>query len=148
MKRKTKMVEGLMIDPTTKTIEVVKYNGNESNCIQTLLKSRNTDYRMISSNDKKYKDKICLFIQNNQEDLIMEKPFSFGESVFFGKGVIVKLGNYNGDYDFNTQNLPKELVEDFKETINFNLKVNYKEKIVYEIESIEEVDEVEVEVVN
>jgi hypothetical protein len=138
MNRRTpKMVKGLLIDPITKNVSVVEYNGNTTHCIETLL-DNNVEYRIIGEqNPLKTKGQLCLFIQHKQSSMISEKPFSFCDSVFFGSGVIVKLGNYENEYDFCTETLTKKEMNELSECVGFNIKVKYKEIVTKEIEEIE-----------
>ena len=138
MNRRTpKMVKGLLIDPYTKNTSVVEYNGNDRFCIERLLDC-DVEYRNIGEHDvTKTKGQICLFIPHEQSDMIMEKPFAFNDSVFFGSGVIVKLGNYDNEYEFCTETLTKKEMVELSEQIKFNLKIKYKEIVTKEIEEIE-----------
>lgn len=138
MNRRTpKMVKGLLIDPITKNTSVIEYDGNDRFCIETLL-DNDVEYRNIGEDDiTKTKGKICLFIPHKQSDMIMEKPFAFDGSVFFGSGVIVKLGSYENEYQFCTETLTKKEIKELSECIVFNIKVKYKEIVTKEIEEIE-----------
>ena len=128
-----KMVNGLMINPNTNKVELVQYDGNYRGCIENLL-GTSTNYRMINGVGLE-KNKICLFIEHEQDET--KKPFSFGDDIFFGKGVIVKLGNHQNEYDFHTKSLSKKLIKELSESISLNLKVNYKIREVIEVESVE-----------
>ncbi len=141
-----KIVKGLYIDPVTKTTSVVEYNGNHPHCVENQLKTYNIEYRFIENtkdDETGTTNKICLFFESNQDDLIFNKPFSVDDRVFFGAGFIVKLGEYENDRDFNTESLTKDEIMEISSIIGFNIKVNYKERVVYEVESFEEIDEVE-----
>ena len=138
-RRPVKMVKGLLINPFNKSVTEVEYNGNNRFCVEDTLEKHYVDYRTI--NGEGIKDKtICMFIDNDQEDLVTtDKPFSFNGDVFFGKALIVKLGEYENEYDFNTKSLSKKLLKELPTEINFNLKVNFKEETEYRtvVESIE-----------
>ena len=138
-----KIVKGLVIDPVRKTTSVVEYDGNDRFSVEDHLKVYSYDFRIIEENDEDDNStgRICMFYQSNQKDLIFNKPFSIDDNVFFGTGFIVKLGDYQGDYDFNTETLTEEEIIGITSMIGFNLKINYKERVVYEIESIEEIEE-------
>lgn len=135
-RRETKMVKGLMINPKTKKVKVVEYDGNDRFCIERLLKTNLTEYRFING-DKIEEDKVCLFIEGDQNELTRRKGFSIGEHVFFGKAVIVMLGEYENDFQFNTESLPQDFMDSFISSIDMNLKITYKSKYSKKIVMIE-----------
>jgi hypothetical protein len=93
-----KLVKGILIDPTKKTIEEVSYDGSHYHCVEHVLDIENVMGEPIFIED----DNHQIFYEFEPEKEGTPFVLRFDELSLNGKCLIVRVGNFENERDFHT----------------------------------------------